>query len=252
MARKLKKKVKKRIGITVLVLLIVILIVVASFTAQYYFTYNEELKPVVKEKEYYTIEDFGVERAKSEKDFNENGQDDYIDILDGAKKYATFNQKYEINYYANGYPPIEKEGVAADLIWYALKNAGYNLKDLISKDVQKTLGTGTYYIDNVDANIDFRRIRNQETFFIRYAKVLDTDYEEIGQFLPGDIITFDNCDHIAIVSDKYTKEGIPYIISHREKQQEKEENLLKNTEMKVTGHYRFEYNKKLQELIYSK
>ncbi len=249
MARRLKKKVKKRLTIALLIILLIILGVVGYFTAQYSIAYNEELKPIDKTKEYYNITDFGIEELKSEKDFNENGIDDYTDILEGAKKYATFNQKYEVNYYAGGYPPIEKEGSAADLIWYALKNAGYSLKDLVSNDVQKTLGTGTYYIEDVDSNIDFRRIRNQETFFIRYAKKLDTDFYQIGEFMPGDIITFDNCDHIAIVSDKYTKDGVPYIISHRKNQKQKEENILETIDMKITGHYRFEYNKKLQSII---
>ena len=57
---------------------------------------------------------------------------------------------------------------------------------------------------------------------------------------------------MTFLKDKYTKEGIPYIINHREKQKEKEENKIETIDMKITGHYRFEYNKKLQELIYSK
>ena len=90
----------------------------------------------------------------------------------------------------------------------------------------------------------------QETFFMRYAKVLDTDMYNIGQFLPGDILTFDDSDHIAMVSDKYTIDGVPYLIQNRdEKQKVKEENRLEKTDMQITGHYRFEYSKKLQELI---
>ena len=72
----------------------------------------------------------------------------------------------------------------------------------------------------------------------------------IGEFMPGDILVFDDSAHIAMVSDKYTKDGVPYIIQNRdEKQKKKEENRLEKTTMQITEHYRFEYNKKLHELI---
>jgi uncharacterized protein YijF (DUF1287 family) len=55
-----------------------------------------------------------------------------------------------------------------------------------------------------------------------------------------------------MVSDKYTKNGLPYIISNRdEKQKKKEENILEKTALTITGHYRFEYNKKIERLINS-
>ena len=72
----------------------------------------------------------------------------------------------------------------------------------------------------------------------------------VKEFMPGDIITFDNYDHIAMVSDKYTMEGIPYIIHNIDtKQKSKEENFLETTDMKITGHYRFKYTKDLEKLI---
>ena len=124
------------------------------------------------------------------------------------------------------------------------------MKDLITKDINKN--RKKYDIEITDSNIDFRRIYVQETFFSRYAKVLDTDMYNVKEFMPGDIITFDNYDHIAMISDKYTIDGVPYIIHNlNTKQKSKEENFLEKTDMKITGHYRFEYNKKIQELINS-
>ena len=70
--------------------------------------------------------------------------------------------------------------------------------------------------------------------------------------MPGDILIFDYDEYAAIVSDKYNKNGVPYIISNRsDKQKQKEENILEKTDMTLTGHYRFEYNKKIEKLINS-
>ncbi len=246
--RRLKKKVKEKLTRLIVVISIILIVVVAAQAAEYYFTYNEDLTPIEEKKEYYNISDFGFAFPVSNTDYNKNGKDDYTDIFEGEKQYADFNPKYKNEYYDGGYPPVEKEGVCTDLIWYALKNAGYNLKDMIDKDIRNN--RKKYHIDTIDSNINFRRVYVQETFFMRYAKVLDTDMYNIGQFLPGDILTFDDSDHIAMVSDKYTIDGVPYLIQNRdEKQKVKEENRLEKTDMKITGHYRFEYSKKLQELI---
>lgn len=248
--RKLKKSVKKTIKISTIVVSIILVVVALAFAGEYYFTYNKQLKPITEKKEYYNISDFGFVFPTSNKDYNKNGKDDYTDIFEGEKKYAELNPKYKSDYYAGGYPPVEKEGIATDLIWYSLQNAGYNLKDLITKDINKN--RKKYDIEITDSNIDFRRIYVQETFFSRYAKVLDTDMYNVKEFMPGDIITFDNYDHIAMISDKYTIDGVPYIIHNlNTKQKSKEENFLEKTDMKITGHYRFEYNKKIQELINS-
>ena len=248
--RRLKKNVKEKLRRFIIVVSIILIVVVVAQASEYYITYKEELKPIVEKKEYYNISDFGFAFPVSNKDYNNNGKDDYTDIFEGEKKYAEFNPKYKSEYYAGGYPPVEKEGIATDLIWYSLQNAGYNLKDLITKDIKHN--RKKYDIEITDSNIDFRRIYVQETFFTRYAKELDTDMYNVKDFMPGDIITFDNYDHIAMVSDKYTIDGVPYIIHNIDtKQKSKEENFLEKTDMKITGHYRFEYNKKLQELINS-
>lgn len=251
--KKVKRRVKKNVRNTGALILLILLIGLFLFIVYNYFLYKQELKPVNNKKDYYTISDFGYTRLKSKNDYNNNGKDDYTDILEGEKKYAKFNPAYKSNYYEGGYPPVKKEGVCTDVIWYALKNAGYNLKNMIDKDVKNTWGKGFYSgIGYQDTNIDFRRVGNQESFFKRYAKVLDVNVYDIGSFMPGDIIVFDDGDHIAMVSDKYNKNGVPYLIQNRdESQTEKEEDRLEETDMEVTGHYRFEYNEKLENLIKS-
>ena len=248
--RKLKNKLKNTIKKLSIAIIIIILIVTAIKAGEYYLTYNEELKPVSHKKEYYNISDFGFVREKSDSDYDEDGIDDYTEFLNGEKKYAEFNPKYISKYYAGGYPPVEEEGVCTDLIWYALKEAGYSLKDMIVCDIHEQAKKDTYEIEIIDDNIDFRRVSNQEIFFQRYAKTLDNDIYNIGEFMPGDIISFDYSAHIAMISDKYNVNGVPYLIQNRdETQKEKEEDRLEETDMVVTGHYRFEYNEEIQELI---
>lgn len=247
---KTKKRIKKKVKIIGIVILVLVLGTLSVSALDYYIVYSENLTPVNQQKEYYNLSDFGYIKEKSQTDYNNNGIDDYQDILNGEKQFAKWNPKYKSNYYAGGYPPVEKEGVCTDLIWYALKNAGYNLKDMINQDIKDTSKKNLYNIEVEDENIDFRRVGIQDTFFYRYAKILDTDIYEVGEFMPGDILVFDNGDHIAMTSDKYNANGVPYLIQNRdETQKQKEEDRLEKTEMKVTDHYRFEYNNKIKDLI---
>lgn len=244
--RKLKKKAKKFIY----VIIGVIVLFIACDVIEYEVIKNMKRTPIeIHENDYYYARDFGFLDVKSDYDYNENGIDDYTDILLGAKKLAEINPKYVSKYYAGGYPP-EDEGVCTDVIWWSLKNAGYLLKDMMERDIRDVYKDGTYNIPIIDDNIDFRRVSNQEVFLKRYAQILTDDIYDIGEFSAGDIVTFDDSDHIAIISDKRNASGIPYLIQNSDEEQtEKEEDVLLETEMSVTGHYRFLYSEKLQELI---
>lgn len=255
MKKKKKLKIKKEVKKKFMFLVIGILLVTISCEViNYLYHIERKITPnTTEKKEYYKLYDFGFIYNQSTSDYNQNGIDDYTDILNGAKKVAKINPKYVSKYYDGGYPP-ESEGTSADLIVWSLKEAGYDLKQLISKDIKQTQKSNenTYNIKIRDDNIDFRRITNQQIFFDRYAKKIKTDINEIGSFQPGDIIIFDYNSHIAIVSDKINKNGIPYIIHlHDDKQKSKEEDILETTDMAITDHYRFEYNEKLEKLINS-
>ena len=132
--RKLKKQFIKLIRVIVLIILFIILCeVLSSFITKKTFKLVE-----IHNNDYFTNGDFGIVTVTSNYDYDNDGVDDYTDILNGAKKYASFNPKYISKYYAGGYPPVEKEGVCTDLIWYSLKEAGYNLKEMIILDIKKT------------------------------------------------------------------------------------------------------------------
>lgn len=191
-----------------------------------------------KNKEVFYAEDFGITVIKSKKDYNNNGIDDYTDILLGAKEEAKKAPKYKNAYYAGGYPP-EDEGVCTDVIWRAFKNAGYSLKDMVDEDIKKNVKEYPRVEGTPDTNIDFRRVGNLKTFFERNGSSLTTDLTKIEEWQPGDIVTF-GISHIGIISDKRNEKGIPYLI-HNGGQPLREEDILEvyNNFEKISGHFRF-------------
>ena len=246
-----RKKLKKGYKKVLMLLLISITLCLLVEVGYYYMTLNKELTPVYNHEEYFYASDFGINVIKSETDYDNDGIDDYSDILLGAQKERDRNPIYVSKYYDGGYPP-DDEGVCTDVIWRALKEAGYYLKDMMVYDITKDQkdGTGRYDIDIRDDNIDFRRVDNQEAFLKEYTESLTNDIYDIESFMPGDIVVFDYGAHIAIISNKRNENGIPYLIQNRsEEQEEKEEDRIEKTDMSITGHYRFTYNRELKRLI---
>jgi len=189
-------------------------------------------------RRYYSAEEFGVKIVTSSVDYNSNGIDDYTDIMIGARKDAVNRPKYDSSYQNGGYPP-DDIGVCTDVIWRAFKNAGYSLKDMVDKDIKENISLYPNTAGKRDPNIDFRRVTNLKVFFERYAVSLTLDTLKIEQWQPGDIVTYGE-SHIAIVSERRNKEGIPYII-HNAGQPVREEDAL--TRQKISGHFRFDASK---------
>lgn len=186
----------------------------------------------------YSAEDFNIETLKSSADFNGNGVDDYTDILLGAKADAKNHPTYKSAYYDGGYPP-ENIGVCTDVVWRAFKNAGYCLREMVSKDI--TARPEAYpRVEKPDKNIDFRRVGNLHVYFEKYAVPFTLDVNDIEEWQPGDIVIFGNDKHVGIVSDIRNKDGQPYVI-HNSGQPDREEDYLNRGE--VTGHYRFDASK---------
>ena len=188
----------------------------------------------------YYGEDFGIETIKSIHDQNQNGVDDYRDILLGARRDAENKPVYKSAYYEGGYPPDE-EGVCTDVIWRAFENAGYSLKDMVDEDIQNNLDRYFRVGGKPDPNIDFRRVPNLKVFFDSHGTALTLDPYEIESWQPGDIVIFsESYNHIGIVSDKRNQHGICYLI-HNSGQANREEDALIRLSEKfgITGHYRF-------------
>lgn len=199
---------------------------------------------IIQKKKYFAS-DFEIDIITSKIDYNNNGIDDYTDILNGAKKDAQNKPRYKSEYYDGGYPP-DNIGVCTDLVWRAFKEAGYSLKDMVNNDIERNLSD--YKIDNPDKNIDFRRVANLRVFFDKYAVTLTNDIYDIDEWMPGDIVIFGDNKHIGIVSNYRNNFGISYII-HNGGQPVRDEDYLYRAN--VTKHYRFDASLIDDEVLYS-
>ena len=185
---------------------------------------------------YYTASQLGIPEVHSTVDYDGDGVEDYADMVLGARAYIETKPHYESKYYAGGYPD-DGLGVCTDVIWQAFRAAGYELKDLVDADIA-ACPEAYPQITTPDGNIDFRRVENLDSFFTRHAQVLTCSLDDPAQWQPGDIVTFNNSQHVAICSDKRTEEGIPWIIHHGNPVEEAVEKDQMGR-FTVTGHYRW-------------
>lgn len=216
----------------ILIILIVVVFIVLVGISYYYLDYYNLIP-----KRYYTGEDFGISYQYSGNDYDGDGMDDYLEMLNGARKFVEKNPKYKSEYYDGGYPPLGI-GVCTDVVAAAFKEAGYDLRELVDQDIRNNRESYPK-VSIIDKNIDYRRVRNLKIFLDRNALSLTTDIHDTKEWQGGDIVVFPN--HIAIVSDRRNKEGITYIIHHGG-QPKYEEDGLKRYDGEVLGHYRFMKN----------
>lgn len=181
----------------------------------------------------YTNEDFNIKTYVSNIDKDNDGIDDQTDILINTRKYIITKPKYKSKYYGTGYPD-DNYGVCTDVVAFALKDAGYDLRELVNNHVKEN--RNLYDIDVIDKNIDFRRVLNLKTYFDYNAISLTTDVKRIEEWQGGDIVVFKR--HIGIVSDKRNRKGINFVIHHANPYQRYyEEDILENRD-DIIGHYR--------------
>ena len=143
--------------------------------------------------------------------------------------------KSQNKYYETGYPDDEY-GVCTDVVANGLKDAGYDLKELVNEDIINN--KEKYNIEVIDKNIDFRRVRNLDVYLKNNSISLTKDLSQIEEWQGGDIIVFK--DHIGIISDKRNKKGIPFLIHHANPiQVNYEEDVLElYGQDYIIGHYR--------------
>ena len=213
---------KKKILIISTVLLVIIILIVYLL---YVFNYIPHKK--------YTNEDFNITPYISDIDKDSDGIDDQTDILNNAKKYIATNPKYKSVYYDGGYP-TDNYGVCTDVVAFALIDAGYDLMELVNEDIKNN--PNNYNIDNIDKNIDFRRVQNLKVYFANNAISLTTDISDISAWQGGDIVIFDS--HIGIISDARNKDGVPFVIHHANPYQKFYEEDIVEYRSDIVGHYR--------------
>lgn len=183
----------------------------------------------------YSNSDFNIETYISSVDKDNDGIDDQTDILNNVRTYIAKNPKYKSKYYETGYPDDEY-GVCTDIVANGLKDAGYDLKELVNEDIINN--KEKYNIEVIDKNIDFRRVRNLDVYLKNNSISLTKDLSQIEEWQGGDIIVFK--DHIGIISDKRNKKGIPFLIHHANPiQVNYEEDVLElYGQDYIIGHYR--------------
>lgn len=199
------------------------LVLVIAFAAFTFIYFNPK---------YYTGSDFDINVITSNVDKDNDGIDDLSDILLGARKYISTKPKYLSKYYSSGYPD-DNYGVCTDVIAQGMLAAGYDLMELVNKD--RIINPSLYRDEVIDKKIDFRRVRNLDVYLANNWTSLTLNINDISEWQPGDIITTKK--HIALVSDKRNKQGIPFIIHHAFKGQLRYEEDALDT-LDIIGHYR--------------
>ena len=191
--------------------------------------YNLNIIPHKK----YTNIDFNIDTYISKIDKDNDGIDDQTDIINNTRIYIATKPKYKSKYYANGYPDDEY-GVCTDVVAISLKNAGYDLMELVNHHIKDNIEL--YDIETIDKFIDFRRVRNLDVYFKNNTLSLTTDINKIEEWQGGDIIVFKK--HIGIISDKRNKSGIPFVIHHANPYQIRYEEDILEGRTDIIGHYR--------------
>lgn len=205
---------------------------------------KDKLEAIIDKIEIIFKKEVKVPEEYSLVDKNNNGIADPIDIVNQARNEIKKKTQYKSNYYVGGYPP-EGEGVCTDVVWRALKGANINLKEMIDKDIKENIKFYKRVEGKPDPNIDFRRVLNQDVYFKRNCTSLTTelkqkDIDNLKQWQPGDIVVFiEGYEHVAVVSDKRDRDGIPYVI-HNSPPYAREAKLSW-FEAPIHGHYRWKY-----------
>ena len=81
----------------------------------------------------------------SDIDKDNDGIDDQTDILINAREYISTTPKYKSKYYSSGYPD-DASGVCTDVVAFALKDAGYDLRELVNNHVKENRDLYQYKI----------------------------------------------------------------------------------------------------------
>jgi hypothetical protein len=186
-----------------------------------------------------------IPKTQSSHDEDGDGINDTQDLLDGARAEVKRKPVYLSSYYQGGYPP-DGEGVCTDLVWRAMKDAGYDLKQMVDADIARRKSAYPRVGERPDPNIDFRRVFNLDVFFRKYAtsltiEVKPNDPENLKEWQGGDLVLFDGpTSHIGIVSDRRDAEGVPYLI-HNAGDATEDDGLRYWPEYvtPVIGHYRW-------------
>ena len=157
--------------------------------------------------------------------------------LDGAYRSLVQRPRFDERYVPLAFPggdvPADQTG-RADVVVRALREAGYDLQQLVNEDIKADLaraagtsGAGAaasayplqakWHQAEPDASIDHRRVPNLFVYLQRHAYPQTLVVRgRVDDWWPGDIVVFavggEGPDHIGIVSDRLGRGGVPRVI----------------------------------------
>ncbi len=133
-------------------------------------------------------------------------------------------------------------GACTDVVIRSLRGSGFDLQELIHKDILRNPAryTAVKQGGRADSNIDNRRVPNQKIYMNYHAIVLSVDTSGTAKkaWKPGDLVYWklDNgLDHCGVVSNTIGSSGLPMVIHNLA--QAAQDDVL--TSWKITAHYRF-------------
>jgi uncharacterized protein YijF (DUF1287 family) len=165
-------------------------------------------------------------------------------ILLGAREEVKKRTHYDASYVAIDYPggdvPPDR-GACTDVVIRALRNAGWDLQELIYNDMKEHFSDypNNWGLSQPDPNIDHRRVPNQMCFFARHGICLDTQVtHNLSDWQWGDIVYWkfpNGLEHCGIISDRKNPSGLPLVIHNAGIA--REEDCL--TRWTIIGHFRY-------------
>jgi uncharacterized protein YijF (DUF1287 family) len=166
-------------------------------------------------------------------------------IVNGAKAEARWGVRYDPGYVRMAYPggdvPSDR-GACTDVVIRALRQAGYDLQQLIHEDMRRHFSRypKKWGLTRPDPNIDHRRVPNQKCFFQRHGRTLTREVspQTLPEWQPGDLVYWkldSGVDHCGVLSNVRSSEGWPLVI-HNLSRAVQEDCL---TAWEITGHFRY-------------
>lgn len=164
-----------------------------------------------------------------------------------ALKQIWVVKKYDFSnwYYWGWWFPPDDIWVCSDVIRRSFLTVGIDFKKLIDSDIKQNL---SLYNTNFDSNVNFRRVKNINTFFSRKSKILTNELlsnnvSNLEKWQTWDIVIFDQIPkkgllHIAIITDKRRKDWVPYMLDNHWYWVDIKITPL-DWSTKIIGHYRY-------------
>jgi uncharacterized protein YijF (DUF1287 family) len=158
-----------------------------------------------------------------------------------VERRVRYDASYQLIRYPGGDVPPDR-GACTDVLVRALRNAGYDLQQLIHEDMRRhfRLYPQKYGLRAPDPSIDHRRASNHVVFLRRFGQELprSTAGWAAATWQPGDLIYWGEERapwHCGVISDRLNGRGLPLVIHNVGGA--REEDVL--TMDRIAGHFRY-------------